>query len=160
MEGAPSNFLSQFLNATADNDPNLAGSMLMPSPSTIEASVPFRDSHISSSANARSFVACTSNESDLSEAKDTPPVTHPSPNQPTKSAELDMEDVSSEPSGNNPEGSADGEYDMETPPAQQSTDAEGSLSEGSLRPAKRKSPMEADEYITMDPELYGLRRSV
>lgn len=58
------------------------------------------------------------------------------------------------------EGSEDGDYESETP-AVQSDDPEvdRSSSEDSQRPRKRKASVEDDEYITKNPELYGLRRS-
>lgn len=60
------------------------------------------------------------------------------------------------------EGEADGDYDSESPPPEQaeSDDARSSASQGSSRPSKRKASPEGDDYITQNPELYGLRRSV
>ena len=60
------------------------------------------------------------------------------------------------------EGEADGDYDSESPPPEQaeSDDARSSVSHESRRPSKRKASPEGDDYITQNPELYGLRRSV
>jgi chromodomain-helicase-DNA-binding protein 1 len=59
------------------------------------------------------------------------------------------------------EGEADGDYDSESPPPEQaeSDDARSSVSQESSRPSKRKASPEGDDYITQNPELYGLRRS-
>jgi chromodomain-helicase-DNA-binding protein 1 len=60
------------------------------------------------------------------------------------------------------EGEADGDYDSDSPPPEQaeSDDARSSASQESPRPLKRKSSPKGDDYITQNPELYGLRRSV
>jgi chromodomain-helicase-DNA-binding protein 1 len=60
------------------------------------------------------------------------------------------------------EGEADGDYDSESPPPEQaeSDDARSSISQESSRPSKRKASPGGDDYITQNPELYGLRRSV
>lgn len=60
------------------------------------------------------------------------------------------------------EGEADGDYDSESPPPEQaeSDDARSSASQESSRPSKRKASPGGDDYITQNPELYGLRRSV
>lgn len=61
------------------------------------------------------------------------------------------------------EGEADGDYDSESPPpgqAESDDDARSSVSQESSRPSKRKASTEGDDYITQNPELYGLRRSV
>lgn len=60
------------------------------------------------------------------------------------------------------EGEADGDYDSESPPPEQaeSDDARSSVSQESSRPSKRKASAEGDDFITQNPELYGLRRSV
>ncbi|KAF9696258.1 hypothetical protein EKO04_006107 [Ascochyta lentis] len=59
------------------------------------------------------------------------------------------------------EGEADGDYDSESPPPEQaeSDDARSSVSQESSRPFKRKASPEGGDYITQNPELYGLRRS-
>ena len=54
----------------------------------------------------------------------------------------------------------DAEFDEETPPPEQRR--QSSSSAGSLRAGKRKaeSPLDDEEYMKQNPELYGLRRSV
>lgn len=60
------------------------------------------------------------------------------------------------------EGEPDGDYDSDSPPSEQaeSDRARSSMSQESNRPLKRKASAEKDDYITQNPELYGLRRSV
>jgi chromodomain-helicase-DNA-binding protein 1 len=60
------------------------------------------------------------------------------------------------------EGEPDGDYDSETPPPVQveSSRARSSTSQESRRPPKRKASVEEDDFMTQNPELYGLRRSV
>jgi chromodomain-helicase-DNA-binding protein 1 len=60
------------------------------------------------------------------------------------------------------EGEPDGDYDSDSPPSDQaeSDRAPSSASQDSSRPSKRKASAEKDDYITQNPELYGLRRSV
>jgi chromodomain-helicase-DNA-binding protein 1 len=60
------------------------------------------------------------------------------------------------------EGEPDGDYDSESPPSEQpeSDGARSSVSHDSRRALKRKASTEKDDYITQNPELYGLRRSV
>ncbi|KAF2272566.1 uncharacterized protein EI97DRAFT_452925 [Westerdykella ornata] len=58
-------------------------------------------------------------------------------------------------------GEPDGDYDSETPPPQQDDSRpSSSSSQQSRRSLKRKLSTEVEEYITKNPELYGLRRSV
>ncbi|KAF2463167.1 uncharacterized protein BDR25DRAFT_397288 [Lindgomyces ingoldianus] len=59
------------------------------------------------------------------------------------------------------EGEPDGDYDSETPPPVSATAgrARSSTSEESNRSRKRKASIEEDDFITQNPELYGLRRS-
>lgn len=66
---------------------------------------------------------------------------------------------SSEPDA---EGDADFEMDMSTqlPEAKSENDDHGSSSDESIRPVKRKThPVDEDDYIRTNPEMYGLRRS-
>lgn len=60
------------------------------------------------------------------------------------------------------EGEPDGDYDSDSPPSEQaeSDRARSSISQESTRPPKRKASDEKDDYMTQNPELYGLRRSV
>ncbi|KAJ4367513.1 ATP-dependent DNA helicase Hrp3 [Neocucurbitaria cava] len=59
------------------------------------------------------------------------------------------------------EGEPDGDYDSDSPPSEQAEShrARSSMSQESNRPLKRKASAEKDDYITQNPELYGLRRS-
>ena len=59
-------------------------------------------------------------------------------------------------------GSDDPDYDAETPPPQQpeSYGTDHSSSDTSSKQKKRKLPMDENEHMQNDPELYGLRRSV
>ena len=75
----------------------------------------------------------------------------------------DMEDKASDSSDDmDAEGEPDGDYDSETPPPVRVDDGRirSSTSQESKRPSKRKASVEEDEFITQNPELYGLRRSV
>lgn len=57
------------------------------------------------------------------------------------------------------EGEADSDFGSDSPPpAEDRHRAGSSTSQGSSRPSKRKASVEAD--IALNPELYGLRRSV
>jgi chromodomain-helicase-DNA-binding protein 1 len=60
------------------------------------------------------------------------------------------------------EGEPDGDYDSESPPPAraESSRSRSSTSQESLRPSKRKASVEDDSFMTQNPELYGLRRSV
>jgi len=60
------------------------------------------------------------------------------------------------------EGEPDGDYDSESPPSEhaESDDAPSPKSQDSGRPPKRKASTEKEDFITQNPELYGLRRSV
>jgi len=59
------------------------------------------------------------------------------------------------------EGEPDGDYDSESPPSEhaESDDAPSPKSQDSGRPPKRKASTEKEDFITQNPELYGLRRS-
>ncbi|KAF2856229.1 chromodomain helicase-like protein [Plenodomus tracheiphilus IPT5] len=59
------------------------------------------------------------------------------------------------------EGEPDGDYDSDSPPSEQveSDDAQSPMSQDSRRPLKRKASTEKEDFITQNPELYGLRRS-
>ena len=60
-------------------------------------------------------------------------------------------------------GSMDGEYDLEAsqpPPTRNAAFKSRSSSRGSSTLGKRKSPVEEEDYMNENPELYGLRRSV
>jgi chromodomain-helicase-DNA-binding protein 1 len=61
------------------------------------------------------------------------------------------------------EGEPDGDYDSDSPPSEQAQSSRAqsvSSQESSSRPLKRKASSDKDDYMTQNPELYGLRRSV
>lgn len=60
------------------------------------------------------------------------------------------------------DGEPDGDYDSDSPPSEHapSSRARSLSSQGSPRPLKRKASEDKDSYMTQNPELYGLRRSV
>lgn len=77
-----------------------------------------------------------------------------------ESPEMEVDSDSSEDV--DAEGEPDGDYDSESPPPAQadSSRSRSSTSQESRRPQKRKASVEEDSFITQNPELYGLRRSV
>ncbi|KAF1984660.1 hypothetical protein K402DRAFT_405743 [Aulographum hederae CBS 113979] len=107
-------------------------------------------------------------ESELSEAKDVPPVQDL-----TSESESRMEqeengangmDISESSAEDDAEGSDDADFEMEidtgvAAPQDGIHDRSTSSSADSQRPSKRKHSTEADHYVQMNPELYGLRRS-
>ena len=106
-------------------------------------------------------------ESDLSDAIDPPA----SSVKPSLSIEQDNNMTSQDERSNaqaysseDAMGSDDGEFDLESPlpppPARVATSGSPSPSEGSSRRGKRKASVEEEDYINVNPELYGLRRSV
>ncbi|GAM87744.1 hypothetical protein ANO11243_057710 [Dothideomycetidae sp. 11243] len=59
------------------------------------------------------------------------------------------------------EGEADDDYDAESPPPEEDDMRPAShSSHSSTRPGKRKASVDEDDFMTQNPELYGLRRSV
>ena len=60
------------------------------------------------------------------------------------------------------EGEPDADYDSDSPPSEHapSSRAQSVSSQESSRPNKRKASSDKDDYMTQNPELYGLRRSV
>ncbi|KAI1337451.1 P-loop containing nucleoside triphosphate hydrolase protein [Xylariaceae sp. FL0016] len=109
-------------------------------------------------------------ESDLSEVNETaavPDSSSPSPSPIHHESDQDAEaepDFENAAESSNDEGNAsdDADFDMEDSPAPSHSDVaqdERSTSDDSRRPAKRKAPVEEDDYIRENPELYGLRRS-
>lgn len=78
------------------------------------------------------------------------------------SEDEEMADATDSSEDADADGEPDGDYDSETPPPAQarSSREQSSTSQESRRPAKRKASAEGDDYITQNPELYGLRRSV
>ena len=67
-----------------------------------------------------------------------------------------------EPSSDEPDAEGDADYEMDIPMQVDHAPAEQghSSSDDSIRPAKRKThPVDEDDYIRNNPEVYGLRRS-
>lgn len=103
-------------------------------------------------------------DSDLSDANE--PTAQPASDADAPGEEYDDDDEmaidSSSSDDVDAEGEPDGDYDSDSPPSEQaeSERARSSVSQDSTRPSKRKASSEKDDYITQNPELYGLRRSV
>jgi chromodomain-helicase-DNA-binding protein 1 len=59
-------------------------------------------------------------------------------------------------------GEEDGDFDAESPAAERANGMvhDGSSSEGESRRGKRKAEVDDEELMKLNPELYGLRRSV
>lgn len=76
--------------------------------------------------------------------------------------DVEMEDDMETSDDADAEGEPDGDYDSESPPPARANGvrSQSLTSGGSSRSRKRKASVEEDEYITQNPELYGLRRSV
>ncbi|KAF2088907.1 chromo domain-containing protein 1 [Saccharata proteae CBS 121410] len=78
----------------------------------------------------------------------------------TNEEDVDDEHMSDSSHSEDAEGTEDGDYESDSLAAAQfDGPADRSTSEDSQRPSKRKASVEDDDYITKDPELYGLRRS-
>ena len=107
----------------------------------------------------------THSDSDLSDAQD--PIAQDPSSDEDAAGELDdedeeMADASDSSEDEDAEGEPDGDYDSESPPPAraESSRARSSTSQESRRPTKRKASVEDDSYMSQNPELYGLRRSV
>lgn len=73
----------------------------------------------------------------------------------------DEMDMSESDQDDDAEGEDDADYDVESPPPEDDNLRPAShSSHSSVRPGKRKSSMDEDDFMTQNPELYGLRRSV
>lgn len=129
----------------------------------------FSNGHLSADStdfNTAGHVTSES-ESDLSDAVDAP--NNPPPSSHPEDQELEQssqdQNPNTESSSSHEEdaiGSDDADYDMETPPPveQNVIPDETSSSEDSRSHNKRKASVDQDDYMTSNPELYGLRRSV
>ncbi|KAH7388799.1 chromodomain helicase-like protein [Pyrenochaeta sp. MPI-SDFR-AT-0127] len=138
----------------------------MPSSPGHVASLPYTNGHLSplavhvTSANSPS----EHSDSDLSDAKE-PVAADQASDADAPGEEYDEDEeiaVASDSSEDvDAEGEPDGDYDSDSPPSEQaeSDRARSSISQESTRPPKRKASDERDDYITQNPELYGLRRS-
>lgn len=139
----------------------------MPSPPGHVTSLPYTNGHIS--PLAVHVVAADSpsehSDSDLSDANE-PAVIDAASDADAPGEEYDEDEhivAASDSSADvDAEGEPDGDYDSDSPPSEQaeSDGAQSSMSHDSQRPPKRKASAEKEDYITQNPELYGLRRSV
>lgn len=148
----------------ADHLLHLAGSILMHSPPNPPTSLPIVNGHGSPLAHnvTNADDEDAPSESELSDPTNRAgaPISLGSDDQsPVHDEDNDVDAESSH--SEDAEGSEDGDYESETPLAQSDDqEVDRSSSEDSQRPRKRKASVEDDEYITQNPELYGLRRSV
>ena len=139
----------------------------MPSSPGHVASLPYTNGHFSPVAIQVTSADSPSqhSESDLSDARE-PAVADHASDADAPGEEYDEDDdvaaVSDSSEDVDAEGEPDGDYDSDSPPSEpaESDHARSSVSQESRRPAKRKASVEKDDYITQNPELYGLRRSV
>lgn len=106
------------------------------------------------------------NDSDLSDAHEDPS-DRPSPASSDHHVDVsnqahDDEDIQDSDVSDADNASDDGDFDMQLSPASQHEDVaeDGASSPDSSRGSKRKAPIDDDQYIKANPELYGLRRSV
>lgn len=140
--------------------------MIPPSPGHAGA-LPFSNGRISPtgasviSANGHA----SPSDSDLSDSNE--PAAQPASDAdaPGEDYDDDDDDMAADSSSSDDvdaEGEPDGDYDSDSPPSEQaeSDRALSTVSQDSSRPSKRKASAERDDYITQNPELYGLRRSV
>jgi chromodomain-helicase-DNA-binding protein 1 len=139
----------------------------MPSPSGHRDSLPYTNGHISPVAVHAALAQSSDqhSDSDLSDAQE-PAAAEPSSDVDAPGEEYDDDepaaadsDVSDDVDA---EGEPDGDYDSDSPPSEHapSSRARSSSSQESSRPLKRKVSADKDDYMTQNPELYGLRRSV
>lgn len=150
----------------ADHLLHLAGSILMHSPPNPPTSLPIVNGHGSPLAHnvTNADDEDAPSESELSDPTNRAgaPISPGSDDQsPVHDEDNDVDALSESSHSEDAEGSEDGDYESETPLAQSDDqEVDRSSSEDSQRPRKRKASVEDDEYITQNPELYGLRRSV
>lgn len=139
----------------------------MPSPSGHRDSLPYTNGHISPLAVhvAPAQSSSEHSDSDLSDANE-PAAAAPSSDVDAPGEEYDDDEPVAADSDSSEdvdaEGEPDGDYDSDSPPSEHapSSPAQSVSSQESSRPLKRKASAEKDDYMTQNPELYGLRRSV
>jgi chromodomain-helicase-DNA-binding protein 1 len=140
---------------------------MMPSPSGHRDSLPYTNGHPSPLAVhvAPTNSPSPQSDSDLSDARE-PAAAEPSSDVDAPGEEYDEDEpmaVDSDSSADvDAEGEPDGDYDSDSPPSEHapSSRAQSVSSQDSSRPPKRKASADKDDYMTQNPELYGLRRSV
>src|SRR2546430_13813439 len=131
-------------------------------PSTeMASSVPLVNGHPSSPTESeqRNNRVFSDSESELSEPIDPPiPSVSPMPHPNNKNGEWNGR--SSTVEQEDAVGSDDADYDMDVSIQQEEgRSSHRSSSDESIRPAKRKAPVDDEEFIRNNPDLYGLRRS-
>jgi chromodomain-helicase-DNA-binding protein 1 len=140
---------------------------MMPSPSAHRDSLPYTNGHVAPLAVhvATTHSSSPRSDSDLSDARE-PAAPEPSSDVDAPGDEEDDDQamaVDSDSSDDvDAEGEPDGDYDSDSPASERapSSRAQSVSSQDSSRPLKRKASSEKDDYMTQNPELYGLRRSV
>lgn len=140
---------------------------MMPSPSGHRDSLPYTNGHISPLAVhvAPNQSPSEHSDSDLSDAHE-PAAAAPSSDLDAPGEEYDDDEPAAADSDSSEdvdaEGEPDADYDSDSPPSEHapSSPAHSVSSQESSRPLKRKASADKDDYMTQNPELYGLRRSV
>jgi chromodomain-helicase-DNA-binding protein 1 len=140
---------------------------MMPSPSGHRDSLPYTNGHATPLAVhvAPDHSSSADSDSDVSDARE-PAAPEPSSDVDAPGEEDDDEQPmaadSDSSADEDAEGEPDGDYDSDSPPSEHapSSRAQSVSSQESSRPLKRKASADKDDYMTRDPELYGLRRSV
>ncbi|KAH5233598.1 hypothetical protein HBI62_043920 [Parastagonospora nodorum] len=141
-------------------------SIMMPSPSGHRDSLPYTNGHTTPlavhAAPARS--PSQRSDSDLSDAQP-PAVAEPSSDVDAPGEEDEDDEAMAADSDSSEdvdaEGEPDADYDSDSPSSEHapSSRAQSVSSQESSRPNKRKASSDKDDYMTQNPELYGLRRS-
>jgi chromodomain-helicase-DNA-binding protein 1 len=140
---------------------------MMPSPSGHRNSLPYTNGHATPLAVhvAPDHSSSPDSDSDVSDARE-PAAPEPSSDVDAPGDEDDDEQPmaadSDSSADEDAEGEPDGDYDSDSPPSEHapSSRAQSVSSQESSRPLKRKASADKEDYMTRDPELYGLRRSV
>ncbi|KAF1915035.1 hypothetical protein BDU57DRAFT_410203, partial [Ampelomyces quisqualis] len=142
---------------------------MMPSPSGHRDSLPYTNGHTSPLPVHVTPTQSPSqhSDSDLSDARGAA-AAEPSSDVDAPGEDYDDDEpaaVDSDSSADvDAEGEPDADYDSDSPPSEHapSSRAQSVSSQESSRPLKRKASTSADkdDYMTQNPELYGLRRSV
>ncbi|KAL5114681.1 ATP-dependent DNA helicase Hrp3 [Pleosporales sp. CAS-2024a] len=140
---------------------------MMPSPSAHRDSLPYTNGHATPRAvhMARTRSPSPHSDSDLSDAQP-PAAADPSCHVDAPADDSDDDEPVAAPDADSSEdvdaeGEPDGDYDSDSPPSAHaaSSRAPSLSSQESSRPNKRKASADKDDYMTQNPELYGLRRS-
>lgn len=140
---------------------------MMPSPSGHRDSLPYTNGHATPIAvhPAPTQSPSQHSDSDLSDTQQ-PAAPEPSSDVDAPGEEYDDDEPMAADSDSSEdvdaEGEPDGDYDSDSPPSEHapSSRAQSVSSQESSRPLKRKAGSDKDDYMTQNPELYGLRRSV